>query len=145
MIIGPRQESRLIVDELNTKVEEARAKGVEDDTTKKRANEATKAKGKLKFVNSRTLGCCEIITMQIYSYSNAFFSAGKNNEKSLKKKGKTPRKKVDSSSEEEDEYSEEDIVDEPDKENLKSQEEEFIAPAPPSATRPKRSTRTSTR
>ena len=43
--LGPRQESRLIVDELNTKVEEARAKGVEDDTTKKRANEATKAKG----------------------------------------------------------------------------------------------------
>ena len=44
-IVGPRQESRLIVDELNGKVEEARAKGVEDDTTKKRANEATKAKG----------------------------------------------------------------------------------------------------
>lgn len=69
MIIGPRQESRLIVDELNTKVEEARAKGVEDDTTKKRANEATKAKGKLKFVNSRTLGCCEI--MKNY-YANLF-------------------------------------------------------------------------
>ena len=43
--VGPRQEGRLIVDELNGKVEEARAKGVEDDTTKKRANEATKAKG----------------------------------------------------------------------------------------------------
>ena len=41
-IAGPRQESRLIVDELNSKVEEARAKGVEDDTTKRRANEATK-------------------------------------------------------------------------------------------------------
>ena len=43
--IGPRQDNRLIVDELNGKIEEARAKGVEDDTTKKRANEATKAKG----------------------------------------------------------------------------------------------------
>ena len=45
--IGPRQDNRIIVDELNGKVEEARAKGVEDDTTKKRANEATKAKGKV--------------------------------------------------------------------------------------------------
>ena len=44
--IGPRQDNRLIVDELNGKIEEARAKGVEDDTTKKRATEATKAKGR---------------------------------------------------------------------------------------------------
>merc|ERR1711997_1137564 len=125
---GPKQDGRMVIDELNGKVEEARAKGVEDDTTKKRANEATKAKGK-------------------------------NNEKSLKKKGKTPRKKLDSSSEEE---SEEDIAEGSDdavenQDELLDQqssekpdpkeknEEKFLAPPPPSANRPKRSTRTSRR
>ena len=52
---------------------------------------------------------------------------------------------VEKDQSEEEEYSEEDIADEPDKEDLINQQEEFIAPAPPSATRPKRSTRTSTR
>merc|ERR1711981_1007547 len=42
---GPKQDGRMVIDELNGKVEEARAKGVEDDTANKRANEA-KTKGK---------------------------------------------------------------------------------------------------
>ena len=36
----------MVLDELNGKVEEARAKGVEDDTANKRANEA-KTKGNI--------------------------------------------------------------------------------------------------
>merc|ERR1712228_560044 len=43
---GPRQEGRMIVEELNGKIEEARAKGVEDDTANRRANEASKGKGR---------------------------------------------------------------------------------------------------
>merc|ERR1712061_244121 len=43
---GPKQDARLSVEELNGKIEEARAKGVEDDTANRRANEAAKDKGK---------------------------------------------------------------------------------------------------
>ena len=42
---GPKQDARLSVEELNGKIEEARAKGVEDDTANRRANEASKGKG----------------------------------------------------------------------------------------------------
>ena len=35
----------MLLDELNEKIEEARGKGVEDDTANRRANEATKSKG----------------------------------------------------------------------------------------------------
>ena len=44
-VLGPKQDGRMILDELNGKIEEARAKGVEDDTANRRANEATGSKG----------------------------------------------------------------------------------------------------
>jgi len=131
---GPKQDGRMVIDELNGKVEEARAKGVEDDTANKRANEA-KTKGKNGERSSKKKG--KTPRKRIESSSDEDENSEEDEEENEPEEDEELAEQIQQIKEMEEKSA-------ANNETQSKKKDDFVAPVAP-ANRPKRSTRTSSR